>query len=334
MNALVESARLLAERLAAGGLLLVHGEGDLAIDAQHVSVEFMHPVMVGKRAVPAIAVGDAGAVGLLGRKGDIALGLGPAPEFLATAERAGMLALQLSAERKDDLVAQYHVLWELTHVFLDGLRQETGDFAFLYGGPDLDSIVTDAEYSWSAKVRDIETLRKRVLDEQSEALTSCAAAIADRVSLGGRVLTFGNGGSATDAASLSVELRSRGVAALCLTDEVALVTALSNDVGFEVVFARQIAALGQPGDVAVGLSTSGGSANLLAAFDQAHRLGLLTVGMAGYDGGRMATTASVDHLFVVPSTSVHRIQEAQSSLYVELARSVATVTGAGGRSAG
>jgi D-sedoheptulose 7-phosphate isomerase len=94
-----------------------------------------------------------------------------------------------------------------------------------------------------------------------------------------------------------------------------VVTALSNDVGFEVVFARQVAAWGRPGDIALGLSTSGGSANVLAAFAEAHRRGLLTVGLAGYDGGKMAEADTIDHLFVIPSASVHRIQEAQTSLY-------------------
>jgi D-sedoheptulose 7-phosphate isomerase len=82
-----------------------------------------------------------------------------------------------------------------------------------------------------------------------------------------------------------------------------------------VVFARQIAAFGAVGDVAVGLSTSGNSANVLHAFDEAARRGLLTVGFAGYDGGKMAEAESIAYLFVVPSASVHRIQEAQTTLY-------------------
>ncbi len=85
--------------------------------------------------------------------------------------------------------------------------------------------------------------------------------------------------------------------------------------GFEVVFARQIAALGTRNDMVVALSTSGGSENLLRALDEANRHGLLTVGFAGYDGGRMAEAGRVDHLFVVPSASVHRIQEAQTTVY-------------------
>ncbi len=82
-----------------------------------------------------------------------------------------------------------------------------------------------------------------------------------------------------------------------------------------MVFARQIAAFGRPGDIAVGLSTSGNSANLIRAFDEAARLGMVTVGLAGYDGGRMAEADTIEHLFVVPSASVHRIQEAQTSIY-------------------
>ena len=94
-----------------------------------------------------------------------------------------------------------------------------------------------------------------------------------------------------------------------------MVTALCNDVGVDVVFARQLAAFGRAGDIAVGLSTSGNSDNLLRAFDEASRRGLLTIGLAGYEGGKMAELDSVDYLFVAPSSSVHRIQEAQTTVY-------------------
>ncbi len=108
---------------------------------------------------------------------------------------------------------------------------------------------------------------------------------------------------------------ARALPALSLTADIAVVTALSNDVGFDVVFARQIAAFGRAGDIAVGLSTSGNSANLIRAFEEASRRGMVTIGLAGYDGGKMAETDTIDHLFVVPSASVHRIQEAQTSVY-------------------
>ncbi len=107
----------------------------------------------------------------------------------------------------------------------------------------------------------------------------------------------------------------RSLPALCLTNDVAVVTALSNDVDFEVVFARQVRAFGRPGDVVVGLSTSGNSPNVMRAFDEAKRIGIVTVGLAGNEGGQMAAVDTLDHLFVVPSSSVHRIQEVQTTLY-------------------
>jgi len=94
-----------------------------------------------------------------------------------------------------------------------------------------------------------------------------------------------------------------------------VLTALSNDVGFEVVFSRQIAAFGRQGDIAVALSTSGGSANVLAALEEADRAGMVTVGLAGYGGGRMADLPALRYLFAIPSSSVHRVQEVQTTLY-------------------
>jgi D-sedoheptulose 7-phosphate isomerase len=94
-----------------------------------------------------------------------------------------------------------------------------------------------------------------------------------------------------------------------------VLTALSNDIGVDVVFARQLAAFGGKADIAVGLSTSGNSENLLRAFDEASRRGMLTIGIAGYTGGKMAELETIDYLFVAPSASVHRIQEVQTTMY-------------------
>jgi D-sedoheptulose 7-phosphate isomerase len=136
---------------------------------------------------------------------------------------------------------------------------------------------------------------------------------------GGRLLAFGNGGSSTDAQDVTQAFLSppsgSPLPALCLSNDIAVLTALANDIGFDVVFARQIAALGRPGDIALGISTSGGSENVLAGFAEARRGGLVTVGLAGYDGGRMSDAGTVDYLFVMPSSSVHRIQEAQTTTY-------------------
>jgi D-sedoheptulose 7-phosphate isomerase len=145
--------------------------------------------------------------------------------------------------------------------------------------------------------------------------------MADAFRSGGRLFAFGNGGSSTDAQDVAAlflnpgDPSKRPLPALALTTDVAVVTALSNDVGFEVVFARQLAAFGRPGDIALALSTSGNSDNLIAALREAARRGMVTAGLAGYTGGQMAELPGLHHLFVVPSSSVHRIQEAQTTIY-------------------
>ena len=100
-----------------------------------------------------------------------------------------------------------------------------------------------------------------------------------------------------------------------LTADVAVMTAVGNDLGFEHVYLRQIVAHGRPGDGLIGVSTSGNSANLMAAFDKAKAMGLTTIGLAGMDGGAMAKSASLDHCLVVPSDSIHRIQECHVAIY-------------------
>ena len=134
---------------------------------------------------------------------------------------------------------------------------------------------------------------------------SCARQAAARFAAGGRLFAFGNGGSATDAAQLATLFLNPGgdarpLPAFGLANDTSVITALGNDVGVEVVFARQLAAFGGRDDIAVGLSTSGNSGNLVRAFDEASRRGMLTIGLAGYDGGKMAELDSIDYLFVVP----------------------------------
>jgi D-sedoheptulose 7-phosphate isomerase len=151
-------------------------------------------------------------------------------------------------------------------------------------------------------------------------LADCAEAVADAFRSGATLLAFGNGGSSTDAQDvvhtfLDPAPPAAALPALGLTNDVAVVTALSNDVSFDVVFARQVQAFGRPGDIAVALSTSGGSANVLAGLAEADRRGLLTIGLAGYGGGAMAELTTLQHLFTVPSSSIHRIQEVQTTVY-------------------
>jgi D-sedoheptulose 7-phosphate isomerase len=180
-------------------------------------------------------------------------------------------------------------------------------------------VFEEVRRSTAEKAAEIVALRSRVADEQAEALEAAAADMAARFAAGGRLFTFGNGGSSTDAADIATLFshpgRGRALPALALASGVAVMTALANDVGFDVVFARQLAALAGPADLALGISTSGGSENVLRALEESRRRGCLTVALAGYDGGRMATSGLADHLFVVPSASVHRIQEAQTTVY-------------------
>jgi D-sedoheptulose 7-phosphate isomerase len=194
-------------------------------------------------------------------------------------------------------------------------------YPFLYSGTtDVSAVLEQVRQSTVAKADEILQLRRMIRDADGSRLLACAQAMASRFAAGGRLLAFGNGGSATDAQHVAtLFLYPGGIArplpALSLASDAAVLTALSNDIGVDVVFARQIAAFGSKSDIAVGLSTSGNSDNLLRAFDEASRRGMLTVGIAGYSGGKMAELDSIDYLFLAPSTSVHRIQEAQTTMY-------------------
>ncbi|MFB9474594.1 SIS domain-containing protein [Nonomuraea salmonea] len=213
-------------------------------------------------------------------------------------------------------------------------------YPFLAPAPvDREAVVADLCASTRRKAGEIVALRRSLVALHGERLVACARAMAAAIEAGGRLFAFGNGGSSTDAQAVAQLFAAppeaartaaapprpartaaapprpaRAVAAVALAQDVALVTALSNDVGYELVFARQLAALGRRGDVAVGLSTSGGSRNVVDAMGEASRRGMVTVGMGGYDGGAMAQEGRVAYLFVVPSASVHRIQEAQITL--------------------
>lgn len=187
--------------------------------------------------------------------------------------------------------------------------------------PSVDaSVVAELARAPLQKSAESNGLRRRLFEASAEEIAKCARAISGAVSAGGRVLACGNGGSATSAADMVAELLHPSgslppIAALCLTADVAVVSAIGNDVSFDDVFLRQLLALGRTGDVLVAISTSGNSENLVRAVRGGKRLGMLTVGIAGHDGGRMRADGTLDHLFTVPSSSVHRIQEVQTTLY-------------------
>jgi D-sedoheptulose 7-phosphate isomerase len=212
-------------------------------------------------------------------------------------------------------------------------------YPFLYSGQtDVSAVLEQVRESTAAKAEEILQLRRAVLITDGQRLLACARDMAARFAAGGRLFAFGNGGSATDAQQLATVFLAPGGAArplpaLGLASDASILTALSNDIGVDVIFARQLAAFGTKNDIAVGLSTSGNSENLLRAFGEASRRGMLTIGIAGYSGGKMAELDSIDYLFVAPSTSVHRIQEAQTTIYDalwELCQEALTVPTAGG----
>jgi len=183
---------------------------------------------------------------------------------------------------------------------------------------DADALLVDLARSAVAKHAESSALRFATLSNQAEAVALVADAMAKRFRAGGSLFTFGNGGSATDAASVAALFATpphgRPVPSRNLAEDPAILTALGNDVGFDLVFSRQLIAHAGRDDIALGISTSGGSRNVLTAMHEARGRGMLTIGLAGYGGGELARSLDVDHCLVVEAESVHRIQETQDAL--------------------
>jgi D-sedoheptulose 7-phosphate isomerase len=144
---------------------------------------------------------------------------------------------------------------------------------------------------------------------------AAAAGLRQDLDAGGRLLALGNGGSATDAMDAVADFRQAGRRALDLTEDAAILTAIANDIGTEAIFARQVIAHGREGDALLAISTSGNSANVIAALAEARTRSMRTIAMVGYDGGRVAAEGLADHVVVTRSEHIPRIQEAQASAY-------------------
>jgi D-sedoheptulose 7-phosphate isomerase len=162
-------------------------------------------------------------------------------------------------------------------------------------------------------VADSVALKERFFGANAPLLLEVGARVAASLLGGGRVLAFGNGGSAADAQHFAAELVGRfrrerpGLSAIALATDPSVVTSVGNDMGFAAVFRRQIEAHGRPGDVALGISTSGRSPNVIEGLRAARQRGLVTVGLTGNGGGEVA--GLVDHLIDVPHHDTQRIQE-------------------------
>jgi len=171
-----------------------------------------------------------------------------------------------------------------------------------------------------AKAADDERLREAAAATQAEPIAAAVAAARERVENGGTLLLFGNGGSATDANDWALDCISAPsgdatVRALSLSMEPANITAIANDIGSDAIFLRQLIAHGRRGDVAVAISTSGGSANVIAALEEARKRGMLTLALLGYDGGEIVRRGLADIPIVVQCDYIPRIQEVQASIY-------------------
>jgi D-sedoheptulose 7-phosphate isomerase len=222
----------------------------------------------------------------------------------------------------------YHTLWETVHVFFEHRERghdDVGASAFLYpflGGEkqDTSGVVDQVAASIRAKAGDDERLRAEVARDQAKQISAAIEAVRRRLDTGATLLIFGNGGSATDANDWAIDCVSPPagasvVRALSLSAEPANVTAIANDIGSEAIFLRQVIAQARAGDVAVAISTSGGSANVVAALQEARKRGLLTVALLGYDGGEIVRRSLADLAIVVRCDYIPRIQEVQASIY-------------------
>jgi len=350
---LAEACRSMSERFMQGGRLLAFGRGPYATDAQHVSVEFVHPVIVGKRALPALDISMMFRPWLetILHPEDIVMGFGPpdgdeeirsalkfaqarnALTFALPGAEDGKSGYAVEAFTEDPFIHQemieilYHTLWESVHVFLEHreLGHEVGEAGFLYPflgqeKQDTGELVSEVAASIGMKVRDDSALRAQVAREQAEAISGAALAIQERLLRGGKLIIFGNGGSATDANDWAIDCvlpppGYRPVAAVSLSMEPANISAIANDVGTDVIFLRQLIAQARPEDVAIGISTSGGSRNIVMALEEARKRNLLTVALLGYDGGEVKRRQLADFPVVVQCDYIPRIQEVQASIY-------------------
>jgi len=347
---LAEACREMSERFLRGGRLLAFGRGPYATDAQHVSVEFVHPVIVGKRALPALDLSVLFRPWLeaILSPEDIVMGFGP-PEgdsevwaALQQARGRGAMTFALpgidgsyavNAATHDQFMHQemieilYHTLWETVHVFFEHreLGYDVGESGFLY--PFLGrekqgtaNLVAEVSSSILMKAHDDAKLREQVAREGAEQISSTALAIHERLRCGGKIIVFGNGGSATDANDFAIDCvlpppGYQSVPAVSLSLEPANITAVANDIGTDAIFLRQLIAQARPEDVAIGISTSGGSRNIIDALEEARKRNMLTVALLGYDGGEIKRKHLADFPVVVKCDYIPRIQEVQASIY-------------------
>ena len=357
---LARASQEVAERFARGGRLYAFGNGPYATDAAHVSVEFIHPVIVGKRALPAMdasAAPEAFVEALVGPD-DMAIAFGPPEGDLRTiaalrhARRRGAYTLAwpgIEADYSVDVADRRRARAPGSCSRCSATRctractcsWSTGASWATTSARRRSCIRISAPRSPTA-ARSSTASRRRSSRRRATA-SGCASRsppssrtrsrrrssrCGERIARGGRLLIFGNGGSATDATDFALDCvldapGMRAVPAISLAAEPAVLSAIANDVGAELTFLRQLIAQSRPDDVAFAMSTSGGSKNVVAALEEARKRGLLTVALLGYDGGEIVRRGLADHAIVVRCDYIPRIQEAQAAIYHVMRRALA-----------
>ena len=342
-------SRRMAERFQDGGRLLAFGRGACATDAQHVAVGFVHPMVPGKRILPALDLSpfiDDG-YDIIEQTRDIVIGFGPPgadpviEALLDRAHRAGALTLALPGKVGDYAVISpsddpfvhqemieilYHNLWESVHVFLDGYDENGHEVERLYphlaGGSRQQTIAAVEEVAAriEKRAREDSALRMRVAEESADVMADVAAVVYQRLALGGKIIAMGNGGSATHANDLAFDCTAppremTPVPAISLSGEPALITALANDMGARSIFLRQLDVHLSPKDVLFALSTSGNSPNIVTALKRAKGHGAATVALLGSDGGEVVREKLADFVIQVPSLQPACIHELHASVY-------------------
>lgn len=292
----VEHAQAIADGLKSGGRILVTAAPHAWPVAHHVAVEFTHPVTAGRQAVDAIVVTPERLAGWR-RSGDVVIGVGIDVDD----------ALSFPDPRTEGMAEStsfHHLVWETVHALIED-RELAADASFL--GASATTIAEALRSSVEDKIATMRSERSALVESSAHEIDRAAGVLSGAAA----VFTAGNGGSSTDAswfASMLAPTRP----SLCLTDDVAFTTAVSNDVGFDVTLRRSVEVHGRAGDALVSFSTSGTSVNIRSALASARRLGIVTIGFTGpvldeCDG-------DADIMFNTRSSSIHRIQEGHVAL--------------------
>jgi D-sedoheptulose 7-phosphate isomerase len=313
----------MAKRFTRGGRLIAVGSSAAArSDARRVAVTFVHPLIVGRRALPAIALSQD--VEIFVEPHDIVIGFEVEQDpviaaALAFARELGCVTIAFESAgaewefvpptadafvRQELIETLCHVLWELVGVF------------FVHYA-DVKAVLDDVRRSILMKSEEIGELRERTLTENGPQIEAAAVALRETFDTGGQLIVLGSGGSATDAMDLAADFRAAPQGwpvrrAIDLTEDAGILTALASDIGPDAIFARQVIAYGRRGDALVALSTND-ARSVTFALEEARRRGLRTIAMVRDDGGQDAAGGFADHLVITRSENVLRALEVQAS---------------------